>query len=107
MLRKTDRIRRYFGPTKQVAKTVEELTELLTELARSVTKERDNRQEIINELADSMIMILQMWHVYGFNKCKYQMQKKLYHIENEIFRLENHDNLVASRFEEDNIGLGE
>jgi hypothetical protein len=74
----TNMIRMHYGPENQIAKAVEELSELITELARTKTKpSKEVNEQIVNELADSMVVILQMWHQYGWDQCKYKMEGKL------------------------------
>lgn len=71
----------HYGAEHQKLKTIEELGELQTELAR----EQDNRttpKKVITEIADVMIMIEQLVLIYGLDAVKAEFERK----KNRLYR---------------------
>ena len=71
----------HYGEQHQKLKTIEELGELQTELAR----EQDNRttpKKVITEIADVMLMIEQLVLIYGLDAVKAEFERK----KNRLYR---------------------
>lgn len=67
---------KYYGAEHQKKKAIEEMGELITALSR----EQDNRAakvEVITEIADVLIMMLQMAIVYGLEDVEKEIDRKL------------------------------
>lgn len=64
-----------WGVDHQKRKAVEELSELITELARE--QERTDRDRIMEELADSIIMCQQLRTIYGAAEVDGWIKKKI------------------------------
>ena len=55
----------HFGEVPQKVKATEELSELITELARDINDEHADRESVIDEIADCNIMLRQLTIMYG------------------------------------------
>lgn len=86
VIRKTQNILLYHGYHNQRLKAVEEFGELLAEIAKVETKKYGavNNKALIEECADAMVMLLQMWHMAGFRECKHEMYSKLFQMDTKI-----------------------
>lgn len=84
MTDKTNDILEHYGDTHQIIKTIEELGELQSALARWLNKERVSREDVITEIADVKIMAEQMaWH-FGKNEVDKEVWRK---IERQVERI--------------------
>ena len=54
-----------FGSEKQILVAVEELAELQKELLKNINRGKNNRDRVIDEIADVMIMVEQLYIIYG------------------------------------------
>lgn len=54
-----------FGTRPQMIKTCEELGELITQLCKKLNGSPTTNEQIVDEIADTLIMIMQMRLVYG------------------------------------------
>lgn len=76
-------IANHFGYNNQKIKAIEELEELKVEL----NKEFVDRNKILDELSDCIIMIYQLIYLYGFSwkeifkHIKYKIKRTIYRIE--------------------------
>lgn len=72
-------IAKKYGKEKQVLQAVEEMTELQKELIKNVNRNKDNKKEIILEIADVEIMLMQLVDIYNIepNKLIGAMEYKL------------------------------
>lgn len=71
----------YFGKDKQIRKAIEEMAELITELARA---ERAMNVNIIEEIADVTIMIQQLSLIFGSELVNHQVSTKMRRLKNLI-----------------------
>lgn len=72
-------IAKRYGKEKQVLQAVEEMAELQKELIKNVNRNKDNKKEIILEIADVEIMLMQLVDIYNIepNKLIGAMEYKL------------------------------
>ena len=56
-----------YSKTQQVIQTIEEMSELTKELIKNINRGKDNRKEIVSEMADVYIMLEQMMIYYDIN----------------------------------------
>lgn len=54
-----------YGKNAQVLQTVEEMSELTKELIKNINRGKDNESEITLEIADVLIMIMQLVEIYN------------------------------------------
>jgi len=73
----------HFGKESQVAKAIEEMGELITELARSQNGKASN-VNILGEIADVSIMVAQLRYIYGADQVDHHIQMKLNRIGEKI-----------------------
>lgn len=78
---------RNFGALNQINKTQEELLELVVALGRHKKFPEIPKSEVIDELADSVLTIMQMWILFGFKDCQDRFE----------FKLDRLDKLLSSR----------
>lgn len=73
------KIAKRYGKEKQVLQAVEEMAELQKELIKNVNRNKDNKKEIILEIADVEIMLMQLVDIYNIepNKLIGAMEYKL------------------------------
>ncbi len=76
VLKTTRYILHHHGAFNQVPKTIEECSELILELSKHFNYS-DNQDEIVDEIADVIIMSLQMAHLFGFEYVKRRIEYKL------------------------------
>ncbi len=112
ILKHTQYILRYYGASSQVPKAVEEMCELITELSKNYGHST-NRSHLQEEVADVLIMALQMAQLFGWDEVRGQVEYKL---SRQMKRINLHNNLqgfkdpydalIATEME-DNIAYGE
>lgn len=56
-----------YGKKAQVLQTVEEMSELTKELIKNINRGKDNENEITLEIADVLIMIIQLVEIYNID----------------------------------------
>lgn len=56
-----------YGKEAQVLQTVEEMSELTKELIKNINRGKDNENEITLEIADVLIMIMQLVEIYNID----------------------------------------
>lgn len=56
-----------YGKKAQVLQTVEEMSELTKELIKNINRGKDNESEITLEIADVLIMIMQLVEIYNID----------------------------------------
>lgn len=85
-----DTIMRY-GKSNQMSKSIEELSELTTELARGCQCDYTNRDEVLTEVADVRIMLETIASVYNIDKSEIhaEMDRKIKR-ETEKWELNQH-----------------
>ena len=85
-----DKIINKYGKKAQVLQTVEEMSELTKELIKNINRGQDNESEITLEIADVLIMIMQLVEIYNIDGDKllgaieYKLLRQKERIENEI-----------------------
>jgi hypothetical protein len=81
-------IAKRYGKEKQVLQAVEEMAELQKELIKNVNRNKDNKKEIILEIADVEIMLMQLVDIYNIepNKLIGAMEYKLLRQKERIER---------------------
>jgi len=83
ILKNTNYILAHYGASNQIPKAVEEMGELATALIKYCSPMNQdspfvNRDEaVINEIADCLIMLLQLAQLFGFNNVRNQIEYKL------------------------------
>lgn len=65
-----------FGIRNQINKAIEECSELVKELCKSM-QDNDNLQQIIEEIADVSIMLEQLQLIYKINKSELEEYKDI------------------------------
>lgn len=73
----------HYGKEKQVLQSIEEMSELTKELLKNINRNRENETEIILEMADVIIMIIQLIEIFGIDR-----EKILGAIEYKLLRQE-------------------
>lgn len=73
----------HYGKEKQVLQSIEEMSELTKELLKNINRNRENETEIILEMADVIIMIIQLIEIFGIDH-----EKILGAIEYKLLRQE-------------------
>ncbi len=82
-------IAKRYGKEKQVLQAVEEMAELQKELIKNVNRNKDNKKEIILEIADVEIMLMQLVDIYNIEPNKligaieYKLLRQKEWIEND------------------------
>ncbi len=82
-------IAKRYGKEKQVLQAVEEMAELQKELIKNVNRNKDNKKEIILEIADVEIMLMQLVDIYNIEPNKligaieYKLLRQKERIEND------------------------
>ena len=108
ILKHTQFILRYYGASNQIAKTIEEKCEVITELSRLQAGNAD-MESLADEVADDLITGLQMAQLVGWqtirNKVEYKLARQMKRI-NLGERKDHYDALVADTLE-DNVAWGE
>lgn len=61
-----------YGKQKQVGQAIEEMAELIVELNKNINRKKDNKTEIILEIADVQIMLAQLVLIYDIDPEKLQ-----------------------------------
>lgn len=56
-----------YGKKAQVLQTVEEMSELTKELIKNINRGKDNESDITLEIADVLIMIMQLVEIYNID----------------------------------------
>lgn len=74
---------RHYGHNAQCLKTIEELSELSTQLCHHLGN-RSNRLQVIDEIADVLIMVQQMKIVFGPDQVNEAMTRKLARLEERM-----------------------
>lgn len=88
----------HFGATNQIYKAIEELGELQVELLKHLKGVRDNGEDILNELADVLIMINQMIKLFGNEECEQVADWKLTRLKGLMKYSPNNDQLTAIKY---------
>lgn len=85
-------IAKRYGKEKQVLQAVEEMAELQKELIKNINRNKDNKKEIILEIADVEIMLMQLVDIYNIepNKLIGAMEYKLLRQKERIERYEQY-----------------
>jgi len=89
-----DKIIKHYGKNNQIDKAIEELKELSDELkkykkAKSIEKELDIKENILQESADVMLMLTQLCRIFNFTQkdlftmCEFKIDRTLKRIEKE------------------------
>ena len=82
-------IAKRYGKEKQVLQAVEEMAELQKELIKNINRNKDNKKEIILEIADVEIMLMQLVDIYNIEPNKligaieYKLLRQKERIEND------------------------
>lgn len=76
-----------YGKRSQVGQAIEEMSELTVELNKNINRNKDNVEDITKEIADVMIMLMQLLVIYGIDtdNITIEMQKK---IDRQINRIQ-------------------
>lgn len=77
------KIANHYGKEKQVLQTIEEMSELTKELLKNINRNEENKTDVILEIADVIIMIMQLIELYGIDR-----EKLLGAIEYKLLRQE-------------------
>ena len=72
-----------FGQSHQIAKAIEELSELIKELSRYLNDE-NNKHQIIDEIADAYIMLYQVRDIFGCKRVDAQIVEKTLRLKKRI-----------------------
>lgn len=78
-----------YGKKAQVLQTVEEMSELTKELIKNINRGKDNESDITLEIADVLIMIMQLVEIYNIDGDKilgameYKLLRQDERMENE------------------------
>lgn len=78
-----------YGKEAQVLQTIEEMSELTKELLKNINRNKDNEKEITLEIADVLIMIMQLVEIYNIDGDKilgameYKLLRQDERMENE------------------------
>lgn len=78
-----------YGAKSQMLKCCEELSELETVILKHVNKDKNNTDEILDEMADVYVMLEQMKHVFPFGenvldeRIEYKLNRQLERIGSE------------------------
>jgi len=73
-----------FGKDHQLLVTAEELSEAAVKIIQLVNRKRDVEEELIEELADCIIMLRQCKVIYG-DKLDIAVEKKLKKVEKHVY----------------------
>lgn len=75
-----------FGKEKQVMQAIEEMLELTKELIKNINRDKDNKTNIILEIADVQIMLAQLVILYNIDaeKLNGAIEYKMQHIKKMI-----------------------
>ena len=73
----------HYGEKHQIAKAIEEMAELTTELARR-QNDQGLRIHLLNEIADASIMIDQLKLIFGEELVNNIMQDKLFRLKSRM-----------------------
>lgn len=79
----------HYGKEKQVGQAIEEMAELTIELNKNINRNKDNEEEITLEIADVIIMLMQLMFIYGIDPDKvlggieYKLLRQKERIDNE------------------------
>jgi NTP pyrophosphatase (non-canonical NTP hydrolase) len=83
-MKPTEKILNHYGIVSQINKAIEELTELSLVLQHYVSKKATN-EEVVDELADVLVMAIQLKHWFGnkevAERFKYKIDRQLSRIE--------------------------
>ena len=69
-----------YGREHQITKAIEEMAELMNELAKSQDK-RTTTEKVIDEIADVKIMLKQLEYIYGQFKVEKRFMEKIKRLE--------------------------
>lgn len=69
-----------YGREHQITKAIEEMAELMNELAKSQDK-RTTTEKVIDEIADVKIMLKQLEYIYGQFKVEKRFMEKINRLE--------------------------
>jgi NTP pyrophosphatase (non-canonical NTP hydrolase) len=77
-----------WGVSTQINMAIEECSELITKLIKYNRKNNGStKQEIIDEIADVMIMCEQLRLIFGYNEVEFRKNKKLNRLEKRLREL--------------------
>ena len=78
-----------YGETSQVLQSIEEMSELTKELLKNINRNENNEKEIIQEIADVIIMITQLVMIYKidvekiYGAIEYKLERQEKRMNNE------------------------
>ena len=88
-LRQLNFIVEHYGASNQLNKSIEELSELITEISRYDADEPHHRGNIIDELSDVMVMCNQLMIIFNCfgeveERIDFKINRQLERIKNEV-----------------------
>lgn len=88
-LRQLNFIVEHYGSANQLNKSIEELSELITEISRYDADEPHRRGNIIDELSDVMVMCNQLMIIFNCfgeveERIDFKIKRQLERIKNEV-----------------------
>lgn len=88
-LRQLNFIVEHYGSANQLNKSIEELSELITEISRYDADEPHHRGNIIDELSDVMVMCNQLMIIFNCfgeveERIDFKINRQLERIKNEV-----------------------
>lgn len=78
-----------YGETSQVLQSIEEMSELTKELIKNIYRNENNEKEIIQEIADVIVMITQLVVIYKidvekiYGAIEYKLERQEKRMNNE------------------------
>ena len=78
-----------YGKTSQVLQSIEEMSELIKELLKNINRNENNEKEIIQEIADVIVMITQLVMIYKidvekiYGAIEYKLERQEKRMKNE------------------------
>lgn len=90
MIEQTEKILKivsHYSKEQQVMQSIEEMSELTKELLKNINRGKNNIEEIKGEIADVMIMIMQLVVIYGTDEIdkiiEYKLDRQINRIKQE------------------------
>ena len=79
-----------YGRVAQALVAVEELAELQKELLKNINRNKWNREQIIDEIADVRIMLEQLNFIYGIenDELEERVKEKVERLRQKIYKLD-------------------
>ena len=78
-----------YGETSQVLQSIEEMSELTKELLKNINRNENNEKEIIQEIADVIVMLTQLVMIYKidvdkiYGAIEYKLERQEKRMNNE------------------------